>query len=58
MKKTNLIYEKQKLEDIATCLTGIPPIKDKEYQKIIYVKNNNKVKQTRSNLYKSTKRFL
>jgi len=57
-------YQKMKeLEEIATQLTGIKPIYDKEYQAVTYVKgkisyDSNLIIQNRSKVFKSSKRHL
>ncbi len=51
--------EKQKLEEMATQLTGIEPIKDYEYQRLSYSKTiKGKSKQDRNELFKAKKRVI
>lgn len=50
---------RDKLEELATKLTGIEPIKDYEYQKLVYSKSiKGKSKQHRKELFKSSKRVI
>lgn len=53
---------KKLLEDIATKLTGIDPIYDKEYQRITYEKQDKKSGRKSSShrtvIYKSKRRYL
>lgn len=50
--------KKKEFERIATELTGIKPIHDKEYQRIIYKKDNKKGSSNRGKIYKSKRRYL
>ena len=53
----------KELQDLATQLTGIKPVYDKEYQRLNYEYethkiNGNHVAQKRSKIFKSSKRHL
>lgn len=54
--------ERKKLEDMATELTNIKPIRNKEYTRLTYENHgghdHTKYKQKRSNIFKSEKRYL
>jgi hypothetical protein len=55
--------DRKKLEEIATDLIGIKPIKDREYQKLLYEtitteKSKHRHVQIRKNFFKSTRRRL
>ena len=49
----------KELDDLASLLTGIDPIVDYEYQRLIYShKTKGKSKQERKELFKATKRII
>jgi len=51
--------EKDKLDEMATQLTGIEPIKDYEYQRLTYLKRiKGKSYQERKEVFKAKKRII
>ncbi len=53
------LKERKKLEQLATIITGIPPITDYEYVALSYSKpRKGLIKQNKTNYFKSNKRII